>query len=163
MVACYYSASERIYFALGLRKAKRNLLCQFRWSLYGTKKETVGNTMESDRVLRLNKPNVRAIKVSYVGDNRIYIETIEGWFWRLRGVFLISLTLVVERKKGAEKEFKLGSFRCNPITIARCIDGCSGKRLFDWKRTKCRFLRDFILWILLPLLLIGVLAFFYKQ
>ena len=24
---------------------------------------------------RLNKPNVRAIKVSYVGDNRIYIET----------------------------------------------------------------------------------------
>ena len=94
---------------------------------------------------------------------RIYIETIEGWFWRLRGVFLISLTLVVERKKGAEKEFKLGSFRCNPITIARCIDGCSGKRLFNWEKTKRRFLRDFILWILLPLLLIGIFAFFNKQ
>ena len=94
---------------------------------------------------------------------RISAEIIEGWFWRLRGVLMISLTLVVERKKGAEKEIKLGVFCCNPITIARCIDGCSGKRLFDWGRTKRRFLRDFILWILLPLLLFWVFWCFNKQ
>jgi hypothetical protein len=94
---------------------------------------------------------------------RISAEIIGGCFWRIRGVLRISLTLVVERKTGAENEIKLGVFCCNPITIARCIDGCSGKRLFDWGRTKRRFLRDFILWILLPLLLFWVFWCFNKQ
>ena len=70
---------------------------------------------------------------------RISAEIIGGCFWRIRGVLRISLTLVVDRKTGAENEIKLGVFCCNPITIARCIDGCSGKRLFDWERTKRRF------------------------
>ena len=94
---------------------------------------------------------------------RISAEIIGGWFWRLRGVLMISLTLVVERKKGAEKEFKLCAFCCNPIAVARCINKCSGKRLFDWERTKRRFLRDFILWILLPLLLFWVFWCFNKR
>ena len=94
---------------------------------------------------------------------RISAEIIGGRFWRLRGVLMISLTLVVERKKGAEKEFKLGTFCLDPIAVARCINKCSGKRLFDWERTKHRFLRDFILWILLPLLLFWVFWCFNKQ
>ena len=94
---------------------------------------------------------------------RIYIERIRGLFWRLKGVCRVSLVLIVERKKGAEQEFKLSNFCCNPITIARCIDGCSGKRLFDWEKTKRRLLKDFVFWILLPLLLIGTLVFLYKQ
>ena len=94
---------------------------------------------------------------------RISAEIIGGCFWRVRGVLRISLTLVVERKTGVENEIKLGVFCCNPITIARCIDGCSGKRLFDWGRTKRRLLRDFILWILLPLLLFWAFWYFYKQ
>ena len=94
---------------------------------------------------------------------RIYIETIGGLFWRLKGVCQVSLVLIVEKKKGAEQEFKLSNFCCNPITIARCIDGCSGKRLFDWKKTKRRLLKDFVLWILLPLLLLWAFWLFCKQ
>lgn len=92
---------------------------------------------------------------------RISTEIIGGCFWRLRGVFRVYINLVVERKTGIE-DMKLNAFCCNPITIARCIDGCSGKRMFDWKRTKRRFLKDFILWILLPLLF-WAFCFFYKQ
>ena len=90
---------------------------------------------------------------------RISIETI----CRGMGMFRIFLVLVVERKKVDEQKFKLSNFRFNPITIARCIDGCSGKRLFDRERTKRRFLKDFVLWILLPLLLVWAFWLFYKQ